>query len=1038
MTEVGDAYIRIHADTRFLRNELRREAREAGKEGGEETGKAFSETLERTVQAEVAKTRQVLAKALVVEDFKDFEKKFGSIRKTVARVRTEVLALQRENAITAKDADKVRLALNDWRVKAEVRQQVEQTRTAIADLEKDIRETIKTTDKMSVAAGRDWRKHAEMVKDVDTAVKRAYTSLSQGIQVFSRETVDQLTRAGEQAGKGFSEGLRRHVDERGSARIFGRLARRISRSFRGIPLLGPILAAPFRAAQGAAALLEGALGGLVSLVSSGGGAFGKFAGTVLAAIGPVGALVIGLAGLTVGLGVLAAAASLAAGAIVALASSLATLVGGALLIAGPLLLALAAAVGTVIIGVKGMSDEQKKALDPITKWYNAIKKPVAERLFEDLNSQVSALGPVLQRANPLLLGMADAIKEVGNEFVIMVGGKEFKEFQRVMGEVLPRITTHLGNAFVSLTSALTGIFTIAAPYAERFSAWLDGVMVKFDTWVHSAEGKNSIRDFLDDAERAGRAVKGVISGIWEVFKDLVGEGNKPGSDMFGGLADSLEDLDEWLDSPEGRDALKQWFEDAKGFAEDLADACDDIIDFLDKLDDPETRKNLTLLLQIFQGLAVAAQFLVGPLLAAAWAINWLGDRVSELRGWIEDINFGDLASKIGGFFSGLASTVGGALSGAFSAVVGFFAGLGSTIGGAISTAFNAVIGFFQALPGRLMQGLQAMPGLLLAWATGLLPGMIQTVALLVTAWAGLAGKMFLAAGDLGAAFLNWSQGMVVGVIDLVARAVTGMIGLAEKMIAAAGPIAEQFLNWLISLPGTTITMALQISSAWIGLAGKMISAAGDIAGAFINWVQSLPGKSGSTASSIASSFLGLAGRMISAAGSLLSAFGTWVSGVAAIAVTAAGDIAEAFSGLAGDMMAGAGDIVSAIGSWLSGVGSAAAGAASDIVGAFVGLGGKIVDAIGSIDINWPSPPSWVPGFATGGIAWGSKLVRVGEAGPEAIIPLYRPLSQVDPSVRAMAALIRGLHPTQCGVAGSPGEASPWRPAPSRSSPHPEP
>lgn len=63
-------------------------------------------------------------------------------------------------------------------------------------------------------------------------------------------------------------------------------------------------------------------------------------------------------------------------------------------------------------------------------------------------------------------------------------------------------------------------------------------------------------------------------------------------------------------------------------------------------------------------------------------------------------------------------------------------------------------------------------------------------------------------------------------------------------------------------------------------------------------------------------------------------------------------------------------------------------------------------------IRFPSPPSWLGDallgrFASGGIVTGPTRALVGEAGPEAIIPLNRPLSQVDPSVRALSALLQG-------------------------------
>jgi phage-related protein len=58
--------------------------------------------------------------------------------------------------------------------------------------------------------------------------------------------------------------------------------------------------------------------------------------------------------------------------------------------------------------------------------------------------------------------------------------------------------------------------------------------------------------------------------------------------------------------------------------------------------------------------------------------------------------------------------------------------------------------------------------------------------------------------------------------------------------------------------------------------------------------------------------------------------------------------------------------------------------------------GNIGSAIGS-----------VLGFASGGVVMAPTRALIGEAGPEAVIPLTRPLSQVDPSVRSLAAMIRG-------------------------------
>lgn len=71
----------------------------------------------------------------------------------------------------------------------------------------------------------------------------------------------------------------------------------------------------------------------------------------------------------------------------------------------------------------------------------------------------------------------------------------------------------------------------------------------------------------------------------------------------------------------------------------------------------------------------------------------------------------------------------------------------------------------------------------------------------------------------------------------------------------------------------------------------------------------------------------------------------------------------------------------------------------------------------NIHINWPSPPGWFTKAlskggnifsASGGVFTGPTARIIGEAGPEAVVPLNRPLAMVDPSVRALSAFAQGI------------------------------
>ncbi len=105
------------------------------------------------------------------------------------------------------------------------------------------------------------------------------------------------------------------------------------------------------------------------------------------------------------------------------------------------------------------------------------------------------------------------------------------------------------------------------------------------------------------------------------------------------------------------------------------------------------------------------------------------------------------------------------------------------------------------------------------------------------------------------------------------------------------------------------------------------------------------------------------------------------------------------------------------------------GAASRIVAAFQTVAGRIQDAlsgiggivsralgaakaqadagVGAIQAGIAGA---VPKTAIGGTFNGAQMRIIGEAGPEAVVPLNRPLSQVDPSVRALSAIAQGKFP----------------------------
>lgn len=85
------------------------------------------------------------------------------------------------------------------------------------------------------------------------------------------------------------------------------------------------------------------------------------------------------------------------------------------------------------------------------------------------------------------------------------------------------------------------------------------------------------------------------------------------------------------------------------------------------------------------------------------------------------------------------------------------------------------------------------------------------------------------------------------------------------------------------------------------------------------------------------------------------------------------------------------------------------------------MNAAIPNSIGPIDL----PDNPISPLARGTITSGPMLALIGESGREAVVPLDRPLSQVDPAVRELAAFARGLPTNGTARGGKTVDASGW-------------
>lgn len=477
---------------------------------------------------------------------------------------------------------------------------------------------------------------------------------------------------------------------------------------------------------------------LTAPVEEGGKGMSKMAGGARALASAFGSLAKG--GVT---GVAAiVAVSQAAGALtsaISLTGGLLTIFGRAvyLSVAAPLLAAVPAIVsfgaGALVAG------------GAISKWAEDSKP-----LKKALSGISSELEKVAKKITPAMDGLAEFFGEKGQSVVRMFGDSvqsvlqdlydklddpAMQKFYDAWSAYMPDIFESLGKSIASFTTGLTAFFVPILPYAEKLANAIERTADRFSEWAQSAEGQNSIRDWMDNAWQTATDLWSGLRDIGSALGNIFGMADEEGGGFAKWIKDIGERFEKWTDSEEGRESIKQWLVDAKEFGKDLKGVLEQLGKAFDALDSPAGREALGFFMDIFQGLAVSIAVVASGLdlvnrgissvgnwlnenlfgfdagSGAGWAQTWTEEvemwkgYVDNIKGWwdgawkwVEDINFtemwngftsalSDWWSSIGTWFSDKGTSIKETLKGWFDVD---WSGIWETVKTGISDGWDSV------------------------------------------------------------------------------------------------------------------------------------------------------------------------------------------------------------------------------------------------------------------------------------------------------------------------------------------------------------
>lgn len=555
---VGDAYIRIFGDTSAMRRALKREEKLLASDAEDAADSFlfnFSETIEKRAQSRMRGTQVAIADAIVGKDFDRLLKQSGRSVDDFTRDMNQTLTEFfekghfRKGAIGVLDFRQSLATLDEWAKETKVIQQIRDVEAASRNLARARQEQ-----------DRAWVTYGKNLLATEKLMNSNRTLLHRYGRDIDMVTV-RLDKHSNALGRAFGEGSRSEV-----LNFVGRTIGNLSR----------IPAAFLKMGGSVVSFLDE----VRALNSEGTGMLRAFGTVAMRSLGGViasiASMLIGMAAMSQIIPAVLSLLALLAGSIIAVAGAIGQGLMGALLPLGPIVLGLIGGIGALTLGLSGLgdaSDRAKKKIKPLSDAWAKFRKDFTEGFVNDIQPAISGfVGIIEDTLTPLMDNMSNVIGWLARRLSDLFNSKQMKPFLDAMETSLPHIFQSLGSGLIELGAALTAFFKPILPFAERLAQKFEDAMTTFREWATSAGGQNSIRDFMEKAWEAGSKLWTIITNIGSIIWSVFGAGAEgPGKSFLTWLSEVTTKWAEFLNSKEGQEALKTFFEDVAGFMSEVRD-----------------------------------------------------------------------------------------------------------------------------------------------------------------------------------------------------------------------------------------------------------------------------------------------------------------------------------------------------------------------------------------------------------------------------------------------------------------------------------
>lgn len=304
-----------------------------------------------------------------------------------------------------------------------------------------------------------------------------------------------------------------------------------------------------------------------------------------------------------------------------------------------------------------------------------IQRATQEAFFIPLQGVFPQLAFIL--GGPIKEGLQRVAFALGNitaEFVKFFSIAENVTLINNIFVTTAKILGTIGPAVLSVFVGLGEVVNATLPFIDRLNTALAGALTEFANFITRAARDGSLNKFVEDAFKTANELWGLLKSIGGLLGTLFAGTNQSGHDLINTLTDMITKLDQFLNSKNGQETLKELVIGVKAFGFTLM----------------ATANTLIFLQDLFINSMRALKLVGEGFFIAAEAVGKFFEKVGELIGQF----FDQIPQAIDNFHQMLAQSVQNSFDAIFTA---------------IGTAIGAILFAVEELPGRAAEFISSLP-----------------------------------------------------------------------------------------------------------------------------------------------------------------------------------------------------------------------------------------------------------------------------------------------------------------------------------------